>query len=248
MNTTKYLDKNKCNNYDKPSIKYGDYYIIKEGFKTFTVEYAKNSIKIYENIYLSEKNKKENTILQKYLKQNKPYETTTQFGSGKDDDYIYFFPKIKMIKQIKQFINVWIGFDTENKGRSRNYFGNSILIQTKLHNYIHIYNYTIYQFVSKDQIVKYYSPLDDETICNPVAISKNKIFIFIPFKNIIETYNIVDINKIPNKIIKNKEFYLNDFSKNTPMLFITLYDNKVLSHISSNKTIKAKVLHKSNIS
>lgn len=247
MDTIKYLAKNKCENYDKPSIKYGTYYIIKEGFRTYTVEYAKNSIKIYQNVYLSDKIKKENKILQKYLKENKSYETTTQFGSGQDDDYIYFFPKIKLVKEIKQFSKVWIGYDTDYKSKKN--LGNSILIQIKS-KYIHIYNYTINEFTSTEQILKYYSPLDDESVCVPVAVSKNKIFIFIPFQNLIQTYDIADINKIPNKLIKmiTKEYFLEKLSKHTPILFAIMYDNNILTNIPSNKTIKSKVLHTSNIS
>jgi hypothetical protein len=239
---TSYLEKVKCDNYELPSNKYGTYYIIKEGFKTFTVEYSKQNIKIYLNEYLSEENKKENIILQKYLKQNKFYETTTQFGSGKDDDYIYFFPKIKLVKEIKKFSKVWLGFDTEYKFRSIKYIGNSILVKVSKDEYILFANNTISQFKCKYDIIKYYSPLDDETVSNPICLTKDKLLILIPFENTILVYNTKDIDKLvmsPDyKSLRNDKYS----SKNSPEIYIIMYYNNNLKSIKLIDTIKTNNL------
>lgn len=239
---TEYLKNLKCSNYELPSKKYGSYYTIREGFRYLTVDYTKDSIKIYKNLYLDKNNKKENKILEDYLTQSKKYEIDTVFS---DDDNLYFFPKLELIMEIKKFSNVWLGFDTEYKFRTTKYIGNTFLIQISANIYIYIESDSISKFSLNEQILKYFSPLDDETVAEPVALTKNKLILFIG--NEIKVYSTKDIDNVVMSAAAKE--YRNDpyYSEKSPLIYTSLYYNDFFKDIHNETIILSTIYYEPSI-
>ena len=144
---------------------------------------------------------------------------------------------VKKIKPISIFIGKSSGKPTckccDHTSKEKNeYDGNSILLHIpSKHKYTYIFiGHEIYQFTTKDKIIKYYSPLGQSGVSYPVAIGK------------VNSYFMLDKKYISNKIIPKKWLNINKVD----CLYNIYYGNDTHKPLEkkAKKMKNYKIIHK----
>ena len=176
------------------------------------------------NIYQTRSFIKKSALTTRARKYNIHFNWSTPFEvvANIDGINIYYNETRELIMKITNFVGFWAGYDSEHKQH-----GNSILVMLTNHNYIYIGN-VIYKFMMNDEILDYYSSIDNNDIPNPLAVgSTNLYFLSVPAS--------VDEKWFERKICPS----------NTLALYFDFFEKRSKSKQLNHKMIASRVLKRS---
>jgi hypothetical protein len=135
----------------------------------------------------------------------------------------------ELILSIKNPKKVWIGKDIPCNDSCNTipneYIGNSVLVQKSKNVYVFI-GWIIYKFTSKDQIIRYYSPMGANEVSYPMAMTNNNQSILMTDMTIVDNPKNFRAKFLDDPLFLTRDFHQKKIT-GKPIKTVTLVERLV---------------------